>query len=69
MQIDTENEIGRSLFPFDYGLRIVIKLIDWKKRATDFILGINLHFRTVIQINIISFCLEKRDTGSGTLYP
>ena len=40
-----------------------------KKRATDFILGIILHLITVIQINIISFCLGKRDTGSGPLYP
>ena len=44
---------------------------EWEKRPTDFILGIILHFRTVIQINIIYFCLEKRDTGSGPtpLYP
>ena len=27
------------------------------------------HLRTVIQINIIYFCLQKRDTGSGPLYP
>ena len=42
---------------------------EWKKRPTDFILGIILHLRTVIQINIIYFCLRKRDTGSGPLYP
>ena len=39
------------------------------KRPTDFILGIILHLRTVIQINIIYFCLGKIDTGSGPLYP
>ena len=38
---------------------------EWEKRATDFILGIILHLKTVNQINIISFCLGKRDTGSG----
>ena len=39
---------------------------EWEKRPTDFILGIILHLRTVIQVNIISFCLGKRDTsGSG----
>ena len=42
---------------------------EWEKRPTDFILGIILHLRTVIQINIIYFCLQKRDTGSGPLYP
>ena len=42
---------------------------EWEKRATDFILGIILHLKTVNQINIISFCLGKRDTGSGPLYP
>ena len=42
---------------------------EWKKRPTDFILGIILHLQTVIQINIIYFCLRKRDTGSGPLYP
>ena len=42
---------------------------EWEKRATDFILGIILHLQTVIQINIIYFCLRKRDTGSGPLYP
>ena len=42
---------------------------EWEKRPTDFILGIILHLRTVIQINIIYFCLRKRDTGSGPLYP
>ena len=43
----------------------------WEKRPTDFILGIILHLRPVIQIliNIIYFCLGKRDTGSGPLYP
>ena len=40
-----------------------------EKRATDFILGIILHLITVIQINIIAFCLRKRDTGRGPLYP
>ena len=40
-----------------------------EKRPTDFIFGIILHLRTVIQINIIYFCLGKRDTGSGPLYP
>ena len=42
---------------------------EWEKRPTDFILGIILHLRTVIQNNIIYFCLGKRDTGSGPLYP
>ena len=42
---------------------------EWEKRPTDFILGIILHLRTVIQINIIYFCLGKIDTGSGPLYP
>ena len=42
---------------------------EWEKRATDIIFGVILHLRTVIQINIISFCLGKRDTGSGLLYP
>ena len=42
---------------------------EWEKRATDFIFGIILHLKTVNQINIISFCLGKRDTGSGRLYP
>ena len=32
-------------------------------------IGIILHLKTVNQINIISFCLGKRDTGSGPLYP
>ena len=35
---------------------------EWEKRATDFILGIILHLITVIQIDIISFCLGKRDS-------
>ena len=42
---------------------------EWEKRRTDFILGIILHLRTVIQINIIYFCLGKIDNGSGPLYP
>ena len=42
---------------------------EWEKRATDFILGIILHLITVIQIDIIAFCLGKRDTGRGPLYP
>ena len=42
--------------------RIVI-VNEWEKRATDFILGIILHLQTVIQINIIYFCLGKRETG------
>ena len=33
------------------------------------ILGIILHLRTVIQINIIYICLGKRETGSSPLYP
>ena len=41
----------------------------WEKRPTDFILGIILNLRTVIQIDIIYFCLQKRATGSGPLYP
>ena len=42
---------------------------EWEKRATDFIIGIILHLRTVIQINIISFCLMfGKDTGSGNLF-
>ena len=40
-----------------------------EKRATDFILGIILHLITVIQINIIAFCLGKSDTGRGPLHP
>ena len=40
-----------------------------KKRATDFTLGIILHLNTVIRIDIISFCLGKRDTGNSPLYP
>ena len=39
---------------------------EWEKRATDFILGIILI--TVIQIDIVAFCLGKRDTGRGPLY-
>ena len=82
MQNDTENEIGRSLFPFIHGLRILISfdylhqshryLVFWDKcgsYSVQLILGIILHLRTVIQINIIYFCLQKRDTGSGPLYP
>ena len=42
---------------------------EWEKQATDLILGLILHLQTVIQINIIYFCLEKRDTSSGPLYP
>jgi len=46
---------------------------EWEKRATDFILAENLgfilHLITVIQIDIIAFCLGKRDTGRGPLYP
>ena len=42
---------------------------EWEKRPTDFILGIILNLRTVIQINIIYFCLQKSDSGSGPLYP
>ena len=51
-----------------FAITIVI-VNEWEKRATDFILGIILHLQTVIQINMIYFCLEKRDTGSGPLYP
>ena len=35
--------------------------------ATDFILGIVLNLRTVIQINIISFYAGKRNTGIGKI--
>ena len=57
--------------------QIIITIIvnEWEKRATDFILGIINHLWMVIQnqinIIIISFCLGKRDigTGSGPLYP
>ena len=40
---------------------------EWERRATDFILI--LHLITVIQIDKIYFCLGKRDTGRGSLYP
>ena len=42
-------------------------LNEWEKRATDFILGIILHLITVIQIDIIAFCLGKRDWPRSTL--
>ena len=42
---------------------------EWEKRATDFNLGIILHLRTVFQIDIISICLGKGDTGNGPLSP
>ena len=40
---------------------------EWEKRATDFILGIILYWITVIQIDIVAFCLGKKDTGRGPL--
>ena len=40
---------------------------EWEKRATDFILGIILYLITVIQIDIIAFCLGKRDWPRSTL--
>ena len=42
---------------------------EWEKWATDFILGIILHLIMVIQIDIIVFCLRKRDTGRSPPYP
>ena len=45
---------------------------EWMGKASDRFhsrIGIILHLKTVNQINIISFCLGKRDTGSGPLYP
>ena len=39
------------------------------RRATNCILGIILQLITIIQIDIFSFCLGKRDTGRGPLYP
>ena len=51
-----------------FAITIVI-VTEWEKRATNFILGIILHLQMVIQMNIIYFCLGKRDTGSGPLYP
>jgi len=50
-------------------LTIAVPFDEWEERLTDFILGIILQLRTVIQIDIIYFCLEKRDSGSGLLYP
>ena len=47
----------------------MIPRMKWEKRATDFILGIILHLITVIQIDIIDFCLGKKGTGHGPLYP
>ena len=63
MKKGTDNEIVRLLFQKRF-LFNKPKLI-----ATAFILGIILHLRKFIQINIISFCLQKGDTGSGPLYP
>ena len=63
--------ISTSVFAFGYGSfsESITFVNKWEKRATDFIFGIILHLKTVNQINIISFCLGKRDTGSGPLYP
>ena len=43
--------------------------VEWEKRASDFFLGIILYLITVIQIDIIAFCLGERDAGRGPLYP
>ena len=47
----------------------IVILNQWEKLATDFTLGIILHLQAVIKINIIYFCLGKKDPGSGPLYP
>ena len=51
-----------------FSYKSITIVYEWEKRATNFILGIILYLRTVIQIHIINFCLGKRDTGSGPLY-
>ena len=43
-------------------MQSIIIVNEWEKRATEFIHGIILHLITVIQIDIISFCLGKRDS-------
>ena len=51
---------------------LIYYICKWMGKASDRFhshIGIILHLKTVNQINIISFCLGKRDTGSGPLYP